>query len=373
MYVYCLKIHKKVYLTIFIWFLLLVILFNSKICFEATKISVNLFLYNVFPAIFPFIVLTEFLIKSNLINYLSIGKNKIICKIFNISYNSVPVIILGSLFGYPNSIRYATHLLENNKIQKNEYLKLLSFTNNPSIMYILSSIGVGMFSNIKVGFVLFASSFVSSVIIGICYRPSFDNIIQQTKIMSNSFIKKQQSYFQILVLSIQKTFLSLSFILAFMIIFTIIPNVLIKVFDITNNLSKLLFGLFEITSGCNVLISSNFSLKHIIVLISFIINFSSIMIIFELYNESKKHISFKRILIFKFLQGIIASLITWAILQFVNIWESIPVFAKAENHIEKKSFISLIICFQIFFYFYIYVNCKKKMTGKNQSLKGDNV
>lgn len=328
--------YKKTFLTIFIWSIILLILFYSKTCFEITKVSLDLFIYNVFPAIFPFILLTEFLIQSNLIHYLSVGIDNVVCKMFKLSNNSIPVILIGNLFGYPNSIKYATHLFENGQISKSDYTKLLSFTNNPSIIYILSSIGLSMFHSIKIGVLFFASSILSSIVIGVCYNPLINtSIIQQTEILSNTFYKKKRGYFQVLASSIQKTFSNMSFIVAFMIIFAIIPNIACNIFHIPDNISKILLGIFEITGGCNNLAISNLNLQLKVILTAFILNFSSVMIIFELYNECCKYISFKKLFLFKLLQGILGSIITYIAVQFININELVPVFKNMKKSMRR--------------------------------------
>lgn len=366
-------IFKKIIIAIILWTSIFLVLYYSKTCFYMSKTSLTLFIYTVFPAVFPFILITEFLIQSNLLCYLSIVIDKIICNLFDVSKNSIPVIILGSIFGYPNSIKYATNLLENGKICKKEYTKLLCFTNNPSVIYILSGIGIAMFHSIQIGIILFLSCILSSTILGIFYRPNtYTSIIPQTKIMSNNFYKKKNSYFSILISSIQKTFLSMSFIIAFMVIFSVIPSILCNILNLHGNISKILLGIFEITGGCNNVVLSNLDLKFKVLIVAFILNFSSFMIIFQLYNIGNKYISFKKLFTFKLLQGITSVIVTWLLMQFISIYEYIPTFSNIQI---KPAIFNLEHLPLLYFLIFVPISVMSifkisKMTGKKPAIKG---
>ena len=75
---------KLLNITCFFIILLMLIIF-SKENFNSTKNSLNLFLNNVFPSLFPFILFTEIILNTNIIETISNFLGKTITKIFKIS------------------------------------------------------------------------------------------------------------------------------------------------------------------------------------------------------------------------------------------------------------------------------------------------
>lgn len=361
---------KNLSIFFILWIVIILLLLLSSTNFDLLKNTLDLYIYTVFPGIFPFIFLTNILIQKNLIANLIIGKNTIICKILKVSRCSLPVIIIGSIFGYPNSINYATYLLENGYISKKEYTKLLIICNNPSIIYILSSIGLGIFHNIKLGIILFLAITMSNLLICICYRPDI-NIIQQTTIKSNSFSKKKDSFFDVILIAFKNSFKSLMFILGFMFLFVLIANSISYMLRLNTTTSSLLFGALEISTGIQMIASNFTNTPYIIFLICFVLSFSSFMVILQLYSFSKEHLHFKNLITFKFIQGIISCLTLFVITKFIDINEYINVFANIQNIKPENIKINFYIYFiPLLIFILIYI---KSSWRKCQLQKGDNV
>ena len=361
---------KKLCIFITLWAIILVLLLFSNNNFNLLKDTIYLYVYIVFPGIFPFVFLTNILIEKKLIDCLAIGKNTIICKMLKLSRCSLPVILVGSIFGYPNSINYATYLLERGYISKKEYTKLLTICNNPSIIYILSSIGIGIFHNIKLGIILFLAITISNLLICICYRPDI-NIIQQTSIMSNSFSKKEDSFFDSILIAFKNSFQSLMYILGFMLFFVLTANLLSNILQLTSKTSSLLFGFLELSTGIQMIAKNFINLPCLIYLICFVLSFSSFMVILQLYSFSKEYISFRKLIVFKVVQGITSCITLVILTKFVDINEYINVFSNAQsvqNTDINFNFYIYLIPFILFILLYI-----KSSWRKRQLQKGDNV
>ena len=174
--------NTTIYLAIFL------LLTSSKAVTNSISLSLNLFIHNLIPALFLYILITEILINSNLMYTLSFGLDKILSKIFRIPKDTTFILIISYLMGYPNAAKCISKLYKEEKISLTLAKKLLSFTNNASPAYILCAIGFSMFNSIEIGILLLASHILSSIIIGICY-PYTEDIIQQNVTNSNSFCK----------------------------------------------------------------------------------------------------------------------------------------------------------------------------------------
>ena len=130
--------------------------------------GIRLCAFSVIPAIFPFLILSDFMVtvrseKSGLLS-------KAFEHVFKISSAALPALICGFVCGFPVGIKIATDLYGNNDISKTECEKLIGFSSNPSIAFVISGIGIGIYSNIKYGIIIYISIITSSIAVGILFR-----------------------------------------------------------------------------------------------------------------------------------------------------------------------------------------------------------
>lgn len=373
------KVYNKQNILIITFFIttLFLLLFFSKQNFESVKNSTTLFINSVFPSLFPFFLFTELILNSNTIDVLVQYFGNIISKIFKINKNSSPAIIIGFLCGYPMGAKVVSELYEQNKISSNDAKRLLLFVNNCNPIFIISTIGISIFENLKIGIILFISHFLSSVIIGII-SVKFNNILNTKRSKNNNFdhiLEKKNdenlSFFDILKKSVIKSFFTLSNILGFIIIFNLLfdnLNTIITSIIPNDYISCFLSGLFEVTRGCKDIASIKLELNYKLCLISFILGFSGLCILCQIYScIYKQKFRFKELLISKITQGTLSSFITYIFLRFINLnaKSNIQVFNNESatisysdylNNIKETYLISILILFIILFLFIILYN-----------------
>ena len=340
------KLKKMLYILTFILVLTLLLVF-SKENFNNVKKSIAIFFASVLPSLFPFILFTEIVLNTHVINTISKYLGKIISKIFKTSPNSTAAIVIGFLCGFPMGATSVTNLLESGKINKIQAEKLLTFVNNCNPAFILSTVGIGIFSNIQIGLLLLISHYVSAIILGIIFsRKPLYNIIHKNEENLNRYYENNnnldkknayKSFFDIVKSSIVKAFFTLDIILGFMIIFNLIYlqlNNLLNYLNVNENISLIISGIFEMTAGCVNIFSTNFSIYLKIYLISFTLGFSGLCVICQIYSViTKYNFSFKNLILSKLIHGIFSAIITYILLSFTNIVDidSISVFGSIDN------------------------------------------
>ena len=303
------KIYKsyniKDILKLMLFFIILsILLIFSKDNFKSVTNSVNIFISSIIPSLFPFIFFTEFMLNTDILNLLKDVTGKLLSKIFKVSKTSAPAIITGFLCGFPMGAKTVATLYENNSISKKEASKLLCFVNNCNPVFILSTIGIGILHNLKLGIILCISHYLSSILIGIIFfRNSSIDIIHEKGLKLNSLDKNNyitdEYIFEITKKCIKNTFSTLLMILGFMIIF---------------NLS------FTIPSGINNIFNLEFSSSYKILTISFLLGFSGLCIISQIYSTiSKYSFSFIKLLFWKLIHGIISVILTYIAIKYTNI------------------------------------------------------
>ena len=330
------KISKITYLLLFIFMLLLLLTLGS-VNFKSVKNTTEIFLSSVFPSLFPFILFTEITLKTGIIseiaNYLWF-----IPRLFKLSKNCAMPILLGFLCGFPSGAKAVDNMVLNKQISKNDALILLSFVNNSSPIFILTTVSIAMMNNITIGIILLISHFSSSILIGLFYsRINTYSIIHERNRFLNRYSQKMSktreikdtlyqnmTKFEILQKSILNSFVTLAFILGFMIIFNLVADITytcLRQFNIITNTYILdtLSGIFEVTRGVKSISSHTGSFSNILV-ISFLLGFSGLSIIFQIKSCLKNiDISIRKLILFKLFHGILSVLIAYILLKYTTI------------------------------------------------------
>lgn len=347
MNIYVIHKQKLTYIILSVIFAALIIflLSNSYILNTSLKQNVELFLYKLLPAVFPYIFLTNVLIESGLIYHLSFGLSKVASKVFHIPKHCCPAVIISLLMGYPNAAKYIDSLYKNNAICPKQAQMLIGFTSNASPAYILTTIGISFYSSITLGVILLASHMLSSLILGILLGIKYKNIIQQTSNISYTLSKKTKG-FEIISNSIFGTLKTLGVIFCFMAIFSSISNLICTTLNLSANVSCIISSLAEITNGLSAVSFSTLGENTKILVTSFALSFGSFMILYQIYAVAHTcKVSFSIFLKHKVLHGTLSAIITYILIKVLDF--KLPtksVFSNIQNsHFRLNNYFNMFV------------------------------
>lgn len=248
------------YMTLCIYSCIAIFLLFAKSNLSVMSNVTSIFIWTIIPSLFPFILFNNVLINSNYYSYISNSKLVyILSKLFKTNIYGATSVVIGFTIGFPNSARYLNEMYVKKYISKEESKRLMLFVNNPSPVFLVSAVGIGMFGNISIGIVLVISYIISSILTSIIsYIFSKDREINF--VSNNSDSNPTAISFNTITKSILDTFISLAYIFGFMAIFSILFSIIGIVFSIDNKVfSSILNGLFEISMRNK----SNIRSKHI--------------------------------------------------------------------------------------------------------------
>lgn len=290
------KIIKSLILTLF----LIVFVLNLDIVINSTLSASHLFITKVFVSIFPFIILSDILYYFNYDLFLKKIFGNIISKLFNVSKNASIIYILSILTSHPGNAIYIKGMLDNKTIDEEDATKILRATYFPSIAFVIGSIGIGIYHNIKIGIILYLITFLNNILIGVFLRG-------KKKCNDIKYVKQNKLTLQeTLSNSISKGINTSYIILGNIIIFTILVNLLNHYLNINSTVLAIISGMLEMTNGIFMIGNLNINLTYKVILTSFILNFSGLSIIFQTSSIlSKYKINIKKILIVKLIFSII--------------------------------------------------------------------
>ena len=351
----------------------------SKSNYKIMSDIVDIFLTIVVPSLFPFILFSNILIYSGYFNLLSNTRiSNLLQKIFGTSIYGSTAIIFGFLFGYPNGARYVNELYENKKISFKEAEYLLMFVNNSSPAFILSSIGIGMLDNIRIGILLLISHILASLMIGIILKKKY-NLKNEKNITKYDISEEYSLSFDAITKSITKTIYTMCMVLGFMTLFILSYNYILKILEYlvkpNRYISCFLLLISELTSGLNDLASLPINLKTLITLISLFLGFSSLSINFQIFScVYKNKFRLKKLLMGKLLHGIFSALITYILIDVPVIYEYINISSEVFNNIQieatTSSYTANMSTVILMIYILILFLLLKKKRFKNRFFKG---
>lgn len=287
--------NKKNIIIIYIFIILeFLILFNSNIIIKSVNSSSLMFIKKIFPSLFPTMVIGNILIKSNV--YLIIPKKikAFLFKKFNFSNSTMELFIISLITGSPSSAMYINNYLNSGLINKKEAEALLCSTHFINPLFIVAGVGVGVFNNVKIGFVLFIMLFISTLIKIYLNKNNFKNSkkkiinIKNTNLITN------------ITSSIKESINALLLIFGIVVIFNILVSLVSHILDLSELASCVINGLLEMTGGIIKLSNLNANIYIKIFLAYYFLNFGGLCIQMQSMSMiDNKKIRYLKYLIFR--------------------------------------------------------------------------
>lgn len=314
----------------------LVIFSNTNL--SAAKNGLVLWANSIVPSLFPFFVATELLSHTNFTYYLGQILNRFMKPLFNVRGEGSFALIMGIISGYPIGAKIAANFRLNNICSKEECERLLSFTNNSGPLFIIGSVGITMFGNSTIGFLLLITHLLASITVGIIFRfwkYKYDSEVGSSNSNSNktndiSFSNLGGIIGNSITSSINTILLIGGFVVLFSVIISILQNSqlldilanfinpLFDIFNVPTDFSSgFIAGILELTNGLNII--CNIPQKRLsinIIIASFLLGLGGISILLQVWSTiSKTDLSIKPYIFGKLLHACISAFYTFLFLQ----------------------------------------------------------
>ena len=285
---------------------------SPSACMDATSHGLHVWLVNVVPALFPFFILTRIIIMLNQTSIPILDKFTTRC--FH-TQNAGLVYFLSLLSGYPVGAKIISSYYESGAIDKTTASKMFSFCSTSGPMFIIGTIGIGVFGNAKIGYILLLGHIIGSFLNGLLYRGK--TTPQNTYHQNISKTTLNEIMFDSInsILLVGGYIIFASVIIELLQISSILPSLSNLICKITpfeyNAIYSFLCGMIEITNGLILLGGTTIGLNIKIILASIIIAFSGICIMLQSTAFLNKiGISKRTMFVQKITQAILSGLAT---------------------------------------------------------------
>ncbi len=236
---------KKEYFSLLIIACCIYLLFKFP---ESVKIGVTdglaICFYTIIPSLFPFMILSCYITKSNIISYFGKFLTPISRVIFRQPVHSISAIIMSNIGGFPVGIKMVNELYSRGQITKNQAHRLCVFCINGGPAFVITAVGVNMLKSMRAGVIIYVSLVLSSLILGI--MSSF--LGDKNEVIDNQKAEIQQPL-SCLSASVSDSLQSVLGICAWVTLFSGISNC-ISSLKLNENVYLFLISVLEVTTGC---------------------------------------------------------------------------------------------------------------------------
>lgn len=265
------------------------------------------------PTLFPFMVISEMLVRADVASYISPILEKPMKILFGVSGSGAAALILGILCGFPVGGKTAAALYERGDISKEDAEKLMSFCNLPSVPFMIFAVGENLFGSRELGVFLYLNTLAVTLLCGI-----LPNIISKKSIgeyypSGRITHIESPSLIRIFTDSVTSAAGSTVNVCAYVAFFTCAVGSLGNIFSGTGETFKaVLFSFFELTSGSAA--CASLAPRFVgVTLASAAAGWSGLSVFFQIFSISRTKsggISMKSYLASKSLAAFICPLIT---------------------------------------------------------------
>lgn len=303
---------------IFIWIFAVGIVI-LLICYASDAIlyardAINLCLEMIVPTLFPFFICSGILIYSGFCELLAKAFQFCMYPLFRISPVGSSAFILGIISGYPLGAVTAGELYANNYLSKTEAERLLAFCNNSGPLFILGSVGIAVYSNIKYGIALYVSHILAALTVGFIFRfyGRSRHTAPPTKMTSPN-----RSIGEIFDIAMQNGIRSILTICGAVLFFSVSGRLLLNILPIKGVTLSLASGILEFVTGTVKISALNIPIADKLIFTSVIVGFAGISVHAQVMAViARFHLSLIPYILGKAMHGIISGLYMYIYLRF---------------------------------------------------------
>ena len=304
-------------LTMLIFYFLICMIISPAIFIKSSLSGLSAWATSVLPSVLPFMFFTRVLSSMNCVQTITKPFSGISQKLFKTPPISFYVFFMAILSGYPVGSKMIADQFLQGKITQEDAFKMSAFCSTSGPMFIIGAVGIGMFKNASVGYVIFISHVLGAILNGLLFRnikiKSKDSDItpaQQPQNQSKADLSE-------IVLNSTLSILSVGCIIT--IFFIVIESLAPILSFLPENIRFLTEGCIEITKGC-IDLSTLENAKLATILTSFVISFGGISTVLQsLTMLAKLKMPAKLFVLQKVCHAVFSCITTILLLLFVKI------------------------------------------------------
>ena len=251
---------KLLYYLSFTCFLLFLLLFPKNAA-EYAKTGLMLWFNTLLPSMLPFMILSGLLIKTEFLEKLLSFTGRFWKSVFGLTPMGGYGLLMGIFCGYPMGAKTAADLYRNHCISRQEACYLLTFSNHPGPAFLSSYLCGELLHQEELALPAYGILYLSSFLTSLIFRPFYSFSKEPDRHQKRKEASSVFSWGEALDTSIMGSFLSITKLGGYIILFSLFQGILNLLPHLSPNLKCILLGITEITTGTAAIAQQNWALS----------------------------------------------------------------------------------------------------------------
>ncbi len=272
---------------VFCALLILLFLYDPSASSQHLGRGLSLCFETLIPTLFPFMVISEILVRADIASYASPIFGKLMKFLFGVSGAGAAALLLGLICGFPVGGKTAAALYEKGDISKRDAERLMAFCNLPSAPFMIFAVGEKLFGSRTLGVFLYLNTVLVSLICGMIFNLFGRKIGVDHYTINKNDAETSISLINIFTDSVTSAAGSVINVCAYVSFFTCAVGCLTAFLSNSDPLfNAILFSFFELTSGsaaCSALEARTVG----IILTAVAAGWSGLSVFFQIFSLSR--------------------------------------------------------------------------------------
>ena len=169
-----LKTLKKIIITVAVVLYSLIIITFPRDISQAIVKSINVCINVIIPSMFIFMVISSYILSSNLYNMIFSPIYFLFKRIIKLDKQSFSIFLLSLIGGYPVGLKLIREEISQNKNYHEIAGKTAAFCYCISPSFAITMIGIELYKNAEFGFAVYISNVISNFILAVIYSHKYD-------------------------------------------------------------------------------------------------------------------------------------------------------------------------------------------------------
>ncbi len=137
---------------------------------EAALQGIHIWWDVLFPALFPFFVISEMLLGFGIVHFLGALLDPMMRPVFRVPGSGGFVMAMGFAAGYPIGAKLTSQLWQQRLVNRDEGERLVAFTSTSDPIFLIGAVAIGFFHDASLALILAVSHYGGGIFIGLIMR-----------------------------------------------------------------------------------------------------------------------------------------------------------------------------------------------------------
>lgn len=332
---------KKFLLQAAVAAIIVLIITNASATVEYAKNALDICFGIIVPTLFPFFVCSGLLIYSGFCETVAKVFRFCMRPLFGVSEMGASAFVIGILSGYPLGAITAGELFKNGYITKTEAERLLAFCNNSGPLFILGSVGVAMYSDMRVGIALYVCHILAAITTGVLFRfyKRKDYVAPKTIMTS-----PERSVGEIFSISLSNGVSNMLTVCGAVLFFGVVSQLVISYLPSEGVLSSVAAALMEFVTGTLRVSGLDLPLAQKLIITAFVVGFAGLSVHLQVMAATHRYgLSLLPYIFGKFIHGIIAAFYTYIYLCVNPVTEAVFKVSIDKSFSVSAAYVSVVV------------------------------